>query len=275
MKAFFYRVLHFYRKSKLDDIHGISCELAYTISLAAFPLIVLFVSLLLILQKPKTVALVISLFSYVLPPHIYDSIDKSVQGLLKIATKETFLLSIAFSFFTASTVFSCIIKSARKLEGKLPLALLPFWKINFRFLFFSAFCIFVIGNFLYLAILFERFLHDQFGLLAFRSNPKFVAAGLGFLFVLFLTIVSYSLSTEKIRPLPKVISGAFLYSLYWAVVTLGYGFYLQFQTVGLDYSVAYFLMEKITTFLVYVYMLSLGFLIGLEWSFSKHQLAKS
>lgn len=93
------RLRRFFSEVYLYDVHGLASELSFTFLLTLFPLLVVFVTLLGLLQDPRTINLMTDQMGKFLPAPIFQPIDKSVENLTRVKSYNVIALSIAISFF--------------------------------------------------------------------------------------------------------------------------------------------------------------------------------
>jgi membrane protein len=95
------------------DVHGLASELSFTFLLTVFPLLVVFVTILGLIQDPKTITMVTAKLGKFLPAPIFLPIDKSIENLTKVKSYNVIAISILISFFSSLTIFGTMAKALR------------------------------------------------------------------------------------------------------------------------------------------------------------------
>lgn len=132
------RLRRFFGEVYQYDVHGLASELSFTFLLTLFPLLVVFVTLLGLLQDPRTINLMTDQIGKFLPAPIFQPIDKSVENLTKVKSYNVIAVSIAISFFSSLTIFGTISKALRFISrDETKVGFIASQWINFRLLVIS------------------------------------------------------------------------------------------------------------------------------------------
>ncbi|MDW8464632.1 MAG: YihY/virulence factor BrkB family protein [Chloroherpetonaceae bacterium] len=105
----------FVKKLDQDDCLGLAAEMAYNLALAIVPAILLFVSLMSLIQSPKTALLISDLVGAVLPKEVYQPIDQTIDRVLAERREGIFTVSLIFSFFSTAAVFTTVMKAMERI----------------------------------------------------------------------------------------------------------------------------------------------------------------
>jgi membrane protein len=253
-----------------SDLHGLASEISFTFLLTLFPLLVVFVSLIGLMEDPKTINLLTDQLGKILPEPIFQPIDKSVENLTKIRNYKILTFSILFSFFSSLTIFGAIIKSLRAIGNDQDK--IGFWKsqwMSFRMMLVSSALILIYFYSSYGLYLAERFLFLEGRIRIFRKNPEIFMAIVTFLVIVSLFSFYYSYASKKRAPILWCLPGAIFAALLWLPLTFGFQYYLQLKNVGVNYSFAYYLLSKMVVLMLYAYINATFFLWGYVWNVTR------
>jgi membrane protein len=253
-----------------SDIHGLASEISFTFLLTLFPLLVVFVSLIGLVEDSKTINLLTDQLGKILPEPIFQPIEKSVENLTRIKNYKIITLSILFSFFSSLTIFGAIIKSLRFISNDD--SKIGFWKsqwMNLRMMIVSAILILVYFYTSYGLYLTERFLFLSAKIRIFRKNPEIFMAIITFLVIISLFSFYYSYASKNRTPILWCLPGAIFAALLWLPLTFGFQYYLQLKNVGVNYSFAYFILSKMVVLMLYAYINATFFLWGYVWNMTR------
>ncbi len=272
MGQFKSRIRDFFRIVWEFDIHGLASEISFTFLLTLFPLLVVFVSLIGLIQNPHTINLITDQMGKVLPEPIFQPIEKSVENLTKIKNYKILTLSILFSFFSSLTIFGAIIKSLRTIENDG--SKMSFWKsqwMSLRMMLISAVLILIYFYSSFGLYLLERYLFLSWKVRFFRQNPELFLAIITFLVIVSLFSFYYSFATKKRTQIFKSLPGAIFAALLWLPLTFGFQYYLKLKNVGVNYSFAYYLLSKMVVLMLYAYINATFFLWGYVWNLTNRK----
>ena len=87
--------------------------------------------------------------------------------------------------------------------------------------------------------------------------------GVAFLAIVSVTLILYYFGPNRKQTWPGIVPGAFLATIFWLAVTLGFGWYVRNVT---NYNVLYGSVGASMALLVWMYLLSLIALIGCEFN---------
>lgn len=249
------------------DVHGLASELSFTFLLTVFPLLVVFVTLLGLIQDSKTINLVTSQVGKFLPAPIFLPIDQSVKNLTRIKSYNVIAVSIIISFFSSLTIFGTMSKALRFISrDETKVGFLASQWINFRLLFISSLLLVVYFYFTYGLVLSERFLFRTFKFGFFRSYSVFFIGLVAFVLITSLFVYYYANITRFRTQLRDNLPGAFLASFFVTLISFGFNFYLKLKNVGVNYSFAYELLSKMVVLMLYTYINSTFFIWGFVWN---------
>ncbi|WP_246047418.1 YihY/virulence factor BrkB family protein [Leptospira ognonensis] len=261
------RFKDFFRIVWESDLHGLASEISFTFLLTLFPLMVVFVSLIGLIENPKTINLLTDQVGKILPEPIFQPIEKSVENLTKIKNYKILAFSILFSFFSSLTIFGAIIKSLRTISSEG--VKIGFWQsqwMSLRMMLVSVLLILVYFYTSYGLYLLERFLFLTWKIRIFRKNPEFFLAIITFLVIVSLFSFFYSYASSKRTPILNSLPGATFAALLWLPLTFGFQYYLKLKNVGVNYSFAYYLLSKMVVLMLYAYINATFFLWGYVWN---------
>ncbi|WP_108978123.1 YihY/virulence factor BrkB family protein [Leptospira ryugenii] len=261
------RARRFFSMVWSKDVHGLASELSFTFLLTLFPLLVVFVSLLGLLQDPKTINLITDQLGRILPAPIFLPIDKSIENLTNIKNYKILTLSILFSILSSFSIFGAIIKSLRKIvEPDIPINFGQSLWLSLRMMLGSSLLILVYFYISYALFHIEKFFYKTGKISIFRKNPEFFLGIIAIILISSLFSFYYSFSTSKRSSLRDCLPGAFFASILFVALTFGFQYYLKLKTVGVNYSFAYYLLSKMVVLMLYAYVNSTFFLWGFVWN---------
>jgi membrane protein len=261
------RFKQFFKMVWEADIHGLASEISFTFLLTLFPLLVVFVSLIGIIENPKTINLLTDQLGKILPQPIFQPIEKSVENLTNIKSYKILAVSLVFSFVSSLTIFGAIIKSLRSIgDGNLKIDFLQAQWMSLRMMIGSVILIFIYFYSSYGLYLIERYLFRSIRVMFFRNHPEFFLAIIAFFVIVSLFCFYYSYASHKRTPILECLPGAIFAAVLWLPLTFGFQYYLNLKNVGINYSFAYFLLSKMVVLMLYTYINATFFLYGYVWN---------
>ncbi|MBM9546445.1 YihY/virulence factor BrkB family protein [Leptospira sp. 201903074] len=261
------RLRRFFSEVYLYDVHGLASELSFTFLLTLFPLLVVFVTLLGLLQDPKTINLMTDQIGKFLPAPIFQPIDKSVENLTKVKSYNVIALSIAISFFSSLTIFGTISKALRFISrDETKVGFIASQWINFRLLVISILLLVLYFYITFGLVATERFLFQKFRFGFFRNHPYLSVSLITLPYSVGLFTFYYAYITKAKTTLKENLPGAILASLLVLGMSFGFQWYLKMKNVGVNYSLAYDLISKMVVLMLYTYINSTFFIWGFLWN---------
>lgn len=261
------RLRRFFSEVYLYDVHGLASELSFTFLLTLFPLLVVFVTLLGLLQDPRTINLMTDQIGKFLPAPIFQPIDKSVENLTKVKSYNVIALSIAISFFSSLTIFGTISKALRFISrDETKVGFIASQWINFRLLVISILLLVLYFYITFGLVAAERFLFQKFRFGFFRNHPYLSVSLITLPYSVGLFTFYYAYITKAKTTLKENLPGAILASLLVLGMSFGFQGYLKMKNVGVNYSLAYDLISKMVVLMLYTYINSTFFIWGFLWN---------
>lgn len=249
------------KKSNADDCFGLAAEIAYTTLLSLFPALLLFVSLLSLIQSPKAINIVSDLIGSILPPEIYSPIDKTIEKLAAQKEGEIFTLSLLLSIWSASAVFITIMKSMERIYAT-NLKYNYFQKqwIAIQLVFIVSVALLVVFNLLIFGVQLEYLLETKYRMRWLKEIIKYTRYPIAFIVMVLSMVLIYKFSLRVGQRLSQILPGAILMAVCWMVLCAYFGMYVQQQS----FNQAYGVLGKGIAVMVWLYFNSLIFLIGAE-----------
>ncbi|XDD46768.1 YhjD/YihY/BrkB family envelope integrity protein [Leptospira sp. WS39.C2] len=261
------RIRRFFSEVYLYDVHGLASELSFTFLLTLFPLLVVFVTLLGLLQDPKTINLMTDQIGKFLPAPIFQPIDKSVENLTKVKSYNVIAISIVISFISSLTIFGTISKALRFISrDETQVGFIASQWINFRLLVISLVLLVLYFYLTYGIVSIERMLYRSFHFAFFRNNPYLSVSLIILPYSIGLFTFYYAYITKAKTTLKENLPGAIFASLLVLGMSFGFQFYLKMKNVGVNYSLAYDLISKMVVLMLYTYINSTFFIWGFLWN---------
>ncbi|MDZ4728031.1 MAG: YhjD/YihY/BrkB family envelope integrity protein [Leptospira sp.] len=258
-----------------SDIHGLASEISFTFLLTLFPLLVVFVSLLGLIQDPKTINLITDQLGKVLPQPIFQPIEKSVENLTNVKDYKIIALSLLISFASSLSIFGAVIKSLRSISFITEkIGFIKAQWMSLRMMLVSGILIVIYFYVSYGLYLFEKYLYSSFKFTLFRKNPEIFLAVITFFVVTSLFSFYYSYATSRRTSILKSLPGAIFAALLWIPLTFGFQYYLKLKNVGVNYALAYYLLSKMVVLMLYAYINSTFFLWGYAWNQTRNDIGK-
>lgn len=249
------------------DLMALSGEMAFGLMLAIFPALLIFVTVLSLVQTPYNVKYIADLAGAILPAEIYSPLDPAITHLLEgVHERGMFTLSLLTAFWSLGTVFMTILKAQERIWELHPAA---FAKRALRGLWLaliSCLLLFVALNLLYYYILYQFMTvsrYDLWFLSPWILRARFPAAFL-IAFVVFLVV--YRFSVPGRARLREAAPGALLAALGWIALAVGFRYVVSLQTPEGSLRVAYGFVARMIAMMLWLYANSLVFLAGAAWN---------
>ncbi|MCS7013755.1 MAG: YihY/virulence factor BrkB family protein [Chloroherpetonaceae bacterium] len=264
----------FVKKLDQDDCLGLAAEMAYNLALAIVPAILLFVSLMSLIQSPKTALLISDLVGAVLPKEVYQPIDQTIDRVLAERREGIFTVSLIFSFFSTAAVFTTVMKAMERIYNmKLEYSFVRRQLVAAELVLLVSLALGIVFSLILFGAELEKMLEKQFRLRWLGHLVEWTRFPIAFLVMTLSALLVYKFSLRIGQRLSHVLPGATLMATLWIVVCLWYGDYLKYQYYGQGYTV----LAKSLATLVWLYINSLIFLIGAEvnWLFYSGTIGKT
>jgi membrane protein len=260
------------KKFEQDDCLGLAAEMAYGLMLALFPAMLLFVSFLSLIQSADAINLLSDMIGQVLPKEVYNPIDKTLEALVSDRQSGIFTVSLLFSVFSSSAVFTTIIKGMERIYGlKAQYGFFRRQQIALELVVIVSIALTVVFSLIIFGYEFESVLENKYKMRWLKTTIQYARFPIAFVVMVVSTLLVYKFSLRISQKLEHILPGAMLMAVLWIALTVWFGEYVKRQS----YNKAYGLLAGLIAMLVWMYANSLIFLIGAEvnWLFYRGKAA--
>lgn len=249
------------------DLMALAGEMAFGLMLAIFPGLLIFVTILSLVQTPYNVKYIADLAGAILPAEIYSPLDPAIAHLLEsVHERGMFTLSLLTAFWSLGTVFMTILKAQERIWERPPVAFANRALRGLALALTACALLFVALNLLYYYILYQFMTVSRYDLwflspwiLRARFPAAFLVAFIVFLFV-------YRFSVPGGTQFRQAAPGALFAALGWIALAMGFQYVLTLQTPEGSLRIAYGFVARMIAMMLWLYANSLVFLAGAAWN---------
>lgn len=252
------------RFQKNDGV-GLAAQLAFHLTLALFPIILVFFSVLGTFSSPELASGLLGYFRQVLPGQVYGLIEAYMGGILSGDKQAPGVLSFGIlgTLWVASGAFAALTKAFNKAYGVEESR--PFWKVRLlaiaMTLALSGVVIAAVVLLVFGAQIGEA-ISGYFGLSAiFEVTWNILRWAIALLFLMVTVALVYYVAPNVEQPLRWITPGGLFGVMLWVLASLGFSFYVG--NFG-SYNETYGSIGAMIVLLLYLYISSLAILFGAE-----------
>jgi membrane protein len=254
------------REIQRDDMTGLAAQLAFYLTLALFPFLLVLFSLMGTFSSERFAASLLGYFVQVLPPPVYSLIEAYALDILSGRNPAAGLISFGIigTLYVISNAFAAIIRALNKAYDVEETR--PFWKVRAIALLmalglsgivFIALVLLIAGPGLGRAIAAYFGYRELF--VVFWSVFRWVVA---LVILVFTFALLYYFAPDARQPFRWITPGGFVGVLLWVLASLAFRLYVSSDIVA--YNETYGSIGAAIVLLLYLYIVSLAILVGAE-----------
>lgn len=248
-----------------DDALGLAAQLAYYLTLALFPFILVLVSLLGIFGSEELASIVLGYFQRVTPEEVYSLIETYTEDIISGRAKAPglFTFGILFTLWSASGAFAALINALNRAYDVQETR--PFWKVRgIAILMTLGLSVLILAGVLLLVVgePIGETVARVFGLdELFLFVWNIVRWPMAFFFMVFTVALLYYFAPDANQPFRWITPGGLVGVILWVLASAAFSFYVN--NFG-SYNKTYGSIGVVIVLLLYLYISSLTILFGAE-----------
>ncbi|MBX2861346.1 MAG: YihY/virulence factor BrkB family protein [Vampirovibrio sp.] len=272
------QLLTLLRRVSRDDCAGLAAEMAFHLMLALLPASIFLVSLFGLLgNEPELTRQLVRLIYTAAPAEVASFLHERLQDVLAVSSKGLVITSFLFTLWTASNGVGVVFKGMNRIyqfDTKAPgFVWRRVWGMIILILF--GLLLFIESNLVVMGKAMYDFA-DQLVEIPETVNRwlpwiRWSVLPLG-LFCLSIYLYALLPALHRVRfQIHTVLPGALLFMLVWLFSTWGFEVYL---TQIATFNQVYGTLGAVVLLMIWLYVLSIGFLFGVEVNALRHQQQK-
>lgn len=254
------------REINRDDMTGLAAQLAFYLTLALFPFLLVLFSLMGTFSSDRVAASLLGYFVQVLPPPVYSLIEAYALDILSGRNPAAGLISFGIigTLYVISNAFAAIIRALNKAYDVEETR--PFWKVRaiallmalgLSGIIFVALVLLIAGPGLGRAV--AAFFGYQELFVIFWSVFRWVVA---LAILVFTFALLYYFAPDVRQPFRWITPGGVVGVVLWVLASLAFRLYVGSDFVS--YNETYGSIGAAIVLLLYLYIVSLAILVGAE-----------